>query len=155
MTELEKARANLDEAIRLSDEAHSAYREGARLLAENQGVARDEAEVKCHIAQKAFNEALVASSTHPWLGKKVRRVVRRDISPKGSWRSVMATIEDIGVVEICGPDTRFVSRASAPIGQPVVRLILKSGKPGAKCARLNIPRWNYGDEAVDGWALVE
>lgn len=114
-------------------------------------IERTSAELRAAILN--LGKAKEAACAHPWLGKVVRRMDRKKTS--GSiYRPEYSTIEVRGVVEICGPSNPWGGRKySAPDhGTPVVRILTKGGKPGAKHEELT--RFTIGGRVTD-WSLVE
>ncbi|MCA0358748.1 MAG: hypothetical protein LCH78_18190 [Proteobacteria bacterium] len=87
--------------------------------------------------------------------KTVTRTVNKSVG--SIWRGVKERIEERGIVEIAGPNNPWGGRkhlAPDP-GTPIVRLLKKDGKPGAKHETL--VRWDYLTKAtlIDGWTLVD
>lgn len=106
-------------------------------------------------AQRAYDEAKAAQATHPWVGKAVARTVEKNVG--SIWRDVKERIEERGIVEIVSPTNPWGGRKyQAPDpGTPVVRLLKKDGKPGAKHEQLNRYDWQTKVATPDGWTLVD
>lgn len=106
-------------------------------------------------AQRAYDEAVASQSSHPWTGKMVSRTVEKSVG--SIWRGVKERVKERGIVEIVSPSNPWVGRKySAPEpGTPVVRLLKKDGKPGAKHETL--VRWDHLTKTtiIDGWTLVD
>jgi len=111
-------------------------------------------------AGSALNEARASAgaASEPLFGRTVARTTRvRDGGT--SWNPKYKDVEERGVVEIrtANIDTVTPSYKLPPVGEPVVRLLLKSGQPGKKVAPLYASHW-VGDErrgALNGWAPLE
>lgn len=85
-------------------------------------------------ADRAYEAAVSqAAIPHEWVGKTVFRMV----TPDGYGWQRRPKIEERAIVEMQTPDTAAGRGSRLPgVGQPIVRLLLKSGKPGAKCEPL-------------------
>ncbi len=145
---VDEALAALEAAKGNVKQAYSVWSAAESRLEANERAAWRAAGHHLKAAQTAYDEAVAAAATHEWICKKVIRTVQKDVSGRHSFRRRYEEKTETGIVEIYRPGTKLTGYFGVSPGEPVVRLMLASGKPGAKCVPLE------RDGVVDKWTLA-
>lgn len=152
MTEAERqhneAVAAASRAFRAAEEARD--RDVAAVQTRHAPAIRAAREVM--MSARAAREALLAEegASHPWIGKRGIKVVRRDTSSPYRRESRWETTTTYGVFEVLGPANPWTGPhyQNPGAGTLVVRLLKKDGKPGVRMEQ-------YSAGARDEWKLDE